>query len=173
MGLQSTIFYVAISWFPAFLHEHGFSAAATGWLLTLYQAAALLAGLAVPAMIRRFKDQRALAFCTSSLAAVAVLGILMTPEQAILWMTLLGVASGPSLILVLSFMGLRARTQESAAALSLMAQGIGYLIAAAGPVAFGLVHDHTGGWTAGLLGVVAVAILQGICGFGAGRLVKV
>lgn len=173
MGLQSTVFYVAISWFPAFLREHGFSAAATGWLLTLYQAAALVAGLAVPMMIRRFKDQRALAFCTSTVAAVAVLGLLMTPERAILWMSLLGVASGPSLILALSFMGLRARTQESAAALSLMAQGIGYLIAAVGPVAFGLVHDHTGGWTIGLIGIVAVAVLQGLCGLGAGRLVKI
>src|SRR5262249_30891059 len=115
MGLQSTVFYVAISWFPAFLREHGFSAAAAGWLLTLYQAAALIAGLAVPAMIRRFKDQRALAFFTSVLGALAVLGLLMPPEHAILWMTLLGVASGPSLILALSFMGLRARTQESAA----------------------------------------------------------
>jgi len=47
MGLQSTIFYVAISWFPAILRDHGFSATAAGWLLTLYQAAALIAGLAV------------------------------------------------------------------------------------------------------------------------------
>jgi CP family cyanate transporter-like MFS transporter len=173
MGLQSTVFYVSISWFPTFLREYGFSAAAAGWLMTLYQAAALITGLAVPMMIRRFKDQRALAFCASTLAALAVLGILMAPEQAALWMTLLGAASGPSLILALSFMGLRARTQESAAALSLMAQGVGYLIAAVGPVAFGLVHDHTGGWTIGLIGVIAIAVIQGLCGLGAGRLVKV
>jgi CP family cyanate transporter-like MFS transporter len=173
MGLQSSVFYVAISWFPIVLRDHGFSASAAGWLLTLYQVAALLAGLAVPMLIRRFKDQRALAFCTSMLAGVSVLGILLAPGHAILWMTLLGCASGPTLILVLSFMGLRARTQESAAALSLMAQGIGYLIAAFGPVVFGLIHDRTGGWTIGLTGVVAVTVAQALFGMGAGRRVKV
>jgi CP family cyanate transporter-like MFS transporter len=173
MGLQSTVFYVAISWFPAILRDHGFSASAAGWLLTLYQVAALLAGLAVPTLIRRFKDQRGLAFCAGILGGLSVLGILIAPEQALIWMTLLGCASGPSLILALSFMGLRARTQESAAALSLMAQGIGYLIAACGPVLFGLIHDHTGGWKLALAGVIAVTVAQGLSGLGAGRLVKV
>lgn len=173
MGFQSTVFYVAISWFPAILRDHGFSAAAAGWLLTLYQVAALLAGLAVPILLRHFKDQRGLAFGVSALHGLSILGILIAPEHALFWMTLLGCASGPSLILALSFMGLRARTQESAASLSLMAQGVGYLIAASGPVVFGLIHDYTGGWTLGLAGVIGVAVAQGLCGLGAGRLVKV
>jgi len=173
MGLQSTIFYISVSWFPAILHDEGVSAAAAGWLLTLYQLAALVAGLAVPPLIRRFKDQRWLALGIAALTALGVLGILIAPRHAIAWMVLLGCGSGPSLILALSFMGLRARTQESAAALSLMAQGIGYLVAAVGPVVFGLVHDYTGGWVVALLGVVAIAALQGLCGFGAGRTIKI
>jgi len=172
MGLQSTLFYIAISWFPAILRDHGFSPVAAGWLLTLYQAAALLAGLAVPTLIRQFKDQRKLAVCTSSLSALGVLGILVAPQAATAWMVLLGCGAGPSLILALSFMGLRAHSQESAAALSLMAQSIGYLVAAFGPVLFGLVHDHTGGWTVALTGAIAIAAIQGICGFGAGRAIK-
>jgi CP family cyanate transporter-like MFS transporter len=173
MGLQSTVFYIAVSWFPAILRDHGFSAAAAGWLLTLYQVAALVAGLAIPALIRRFKDQRALAFCTSALAALGIIGILFAPTAATAWMILLGCGSGPSLILALSFMGLRAKTHESATALSLMAQGIGYLVAAFGPVLFGLTHDFTGGWTIALLGLIAIALLQGACGLGAGRTIKV
>jgi CP family cyanate transporter-like MFS transporter len=173
MGLQSTLFYIAVSWFPAILRDQGFSATAAGWLLTLYQVAALIAGLAVPPLIRRFKDQRGLTLGISALNALGVLGILIAPRHAVAWMVLLGCGSGPSLILALSFMGLRARTQESAAALSLMAQGIGYLIAAIGPVVFGLIHDHTGGWVVALLGVVAIAAFQGLCGLGAGRTVKV
>lgn len=173
MGLQSTVFYIAVTWFPAILRDAGFSASAAGWQLTLYQVAALLAGLAVPMLIRRFKNQRGLAVCTSSLAALGVLGILFAPKAATLWMIILGCGSGPSLILALSFMGLRAKNQESAATLSLMAQGIGYLVAAFGPVIFGLAHDYTGGWTIALLGVVAVALGQALFGLGAGRSIKV
>jgi cyanate permease len=40
-------------------------------------------------------------------------------------------------------------------------------------VVFGLVHDYTGGWVVALLGVVAIAAVQGVCGFGAGRAIKV
>ncbi len=173
MGFQSTVFYIAVSWYPAILRDAGFSAAAAGWELTIYQVAALVAGLAIPALIRRFKDQRVLAFSTAALSGLGVLGILLAPAYATVWMIVLGCGSGPSLILALSFMGLRARTQESAGALSLMAQGIGYLVAACGPVVFGLAHDYTGGWTIALLGMVGVALIQGLCGLGAGRALKV
>jgi CP family cyanate transporter-like MFS transporter len=173
MGLQSTVFYIAVSWFPLILRDHGFTPVAAGWLLTVYQVAALLAGLVIPALIRRFRDQRALAFTTSLLAALGTLGVLVAPQASAAWMVLLGCGSGPSLILALSFMGLRAANQQSAAALSLMAQGIGYLIAAFGPVLFGLVHDYTGGWSVALLAVALLALTQGLCGLGAGRTVKV
>lgn len=172
MGLQSAIFYIAVSWFPAILRDQGFSAEAAGWLLTLYQISALLAGLAVPPLIRRFADQRGLALGTSAFSALGLAGILIAPGAAAAWMILMGCGSGPSLILALSFMGLRAQTQQSAAALSLMSQAIGYLIAALGPVTFGAAHDHTGGWTAALLGTIVVAVFQGLCGFGAGRAVR-
>lgn len=173
MGLQSTVFYIAVTWFPAILREAGYSASAAGWLLTLYQVAALLAGLAVPMLIRRFRDQRGLAVCTSGLSALSALGVLVAPGASTLWMIVLGCGSGPSLILALSFMGLRARSQESAATLSLMAQGIGYLLAAFGPVVFGLAHDFTGAWALALLGLAGIAIGQGLFGLGAGRNVKV
>jgi len=169
MGFQSTLFYIAVTWFPAVLRDSGFSPAAGGWLLTLFQAAALLAGLAVPPLIRRFKDQRGLALGCASLSTMATLGILLVPRGAIAWMILLGCGAGPSLILALSFMGLRAKTQEMAASLSLMSQSIGYFIAACGPILVGLVHDYTGNWTAALLGTAAVTMLQALCGIGAGR----
>jgi CP family cyanate transporter-like MFS transporter len=169
MGLQSTLFYVAISWFPAILRENGFSPVEAGWSLTVFQAAALIAGLAVPHLVRQFKDQRGLALFTSSLSMLGTLGLLLAPRGAFAWMVLLGCGAGPSLLLALSFMGLRARTQQAAASLSVMAQGIGYFVAALGPIVFGAIHDHTGGWTLALLSVVLMTLLQGLLGLGAGR----
>jgi CP family cyanate transporter-like MFS transporter len=173
MGLQSTLFYIAVSWFPTILRDNGFSAVAAGWMLTLFQAAALLAGLAVPRLIRQFKNQRGLAFGVAALSTVGTLGLLIAPAGAAMWMIVLGCGAGPSLILALSFMGLRASNQQTAAALSLMAQSIGYLVAALGPILFGLVHDHTGSWTLALLGTATVTLIQGLCGIGAGRAMKI
>jgi CP family cyanate transporter-like MFS transporter len=44
-------------------------------------------------------------------------------------------------------MGLRARTPESTAALSTLTQGLGYGIAAAGPLLVGVLRGVTGGYT--------------------------
>jgi CP family cyanate transporter-like MFS transporter len=173
MGVQSTMFFVAISWYPAYLREEGFTATAAGWLLSLYQVAALLAGMTVPLLVRRFHDQRGLAFTLASLSALSTLGLLLAPDAALAWMVLLGVGAGPSLILALSFMGLRAGSAQTAAALSLMGQGVGYAIAAMGPLAFGFVHDHTGGWTIALLCMISVALVKGGFGLIAGRRVIV
>ena len=48
---------------------------------------------------------------------------------------------------ILTLVGLRARTPEGTAALSAFTQSAGYLLAAAGPFAIGMLHDATGGWT--------------------------
>jgi MFS transporter, CP family, cyanate transporter len=173
MGLQSSLFYIAISWYPAILRDHGFSASSAGWLLTVFQVAALLAGLPIPMLIRRFMDQRGLALAASLLVGVGTLGLLVAPRAAALWMIVLGAGAGPGLILALSFMGLRASNPVTAAALSLMAQSLGYLLAACGPIAFGFVHDHVGGWSAALLFAFAISIVQGLCGMGAGRAAKI
>jgi MFS transporter, CP family, cyanate transporter len=173
MGLQSTLFYIAISWYPAILRDNGFSPTSAGWLLTLFQVAALLAGLPIPMLIRRFMDQRGLALTASMLVAFGTLGILFAPQAAVLWMVVLGAGAGPGLILALSFMGLRASNPTTAASLSLMAQSIGYLLASFGPIAFGFVHEHVGGWSAALVLAFGIALVQGVCGWGAGRSAKI
>ncbi len=169
MGFQSTMFYVGISWYPTYLREFGYTAEAAGWLLTLYQVAALLAGLGVPWLVRRLHDQRALTTVLALLGIVAVIGLILAPQAAAIWMVLLGIGAGPSLILALSFMALRAADAGAAASLSLMAQSIGYAVAAVGPLAFGAIHDRTGAWAPALSMVIALAVLKAACGWLAGR----
>ena len=77
--------------------------------------------------------------------------------------------NGPTMILALTFFGLRTRDHRQAAALSLMAQSIGYFIAALGPIIFGLLHDVSHGWTLPLLAMAGSLIVQAAAGFGAGR----
>lgn len=169
MGLQSTLFYTAISWYPTYLRDHGYTAAAAGWLLTAYQVAAMVAGMAVPLLIRRFDDQRLLAVAFPALGFTATGGLWLMPDAALWWLLLLGMGAGPSLILSLSFIGLRAGSAQGAAALSVMVQAVGYFIAMLGPMVFGLVHDYSGGWSLPLCFVMTVAVGQALCGVGAGR----
>jgi CP family cyanate transporter-like MFS transporter len=50
-----------------------------------------------------------------------------------------------------------------------MAQGVGYLIAAAGPIGAGVLHDVTGSWTVPLLAEIGVAATQFVIALLAGR----
>jgi CP family cyanate transporter-like MFS transporter len=49
-----------------------------------------------------------------------------------------------------------------------MAQSFGYLLAAAGPLLFGIIHDLTSNWTLSLAMLVFVAVVFGAVGLRAG-----
>ena len=61
------------------------------------------------------------------------------------WMLALGMSMG-SFAMVLTLIGLRARTAESTASLSTVVQGWGYLLAAVGPLLVGVLRGITGGY---------------------------
>jgi MFS transporter, CP family, cyanate transporter len=68
--------------------------------------------------------------------------------------------------LSLTMIGLRARTSETTAALSAFVQAIGYVVAGAGPLLFGVLYGATNAWTLPLAALfVALAVA-----FGAGWL---
>uniref|UniRef100_UPI0035CAC0E0 MFS transporter n=1 Tax=uncultured Jatrophihabitans sp. TaxID=1610747 RepID=UPI0035CAC0E0 len=159
MGLQSTGFYVLVSWLPSITAAHGASHAAGGWYLFGYQVVGLLTGLTVPLVLRRVEAHAAAALVTAP-NIVAVVGLATAPAGAPLWVVLAGMSSGASLVMALSLFSLDADDAAHAAALSGMAQSFGYLLAAGGPVAAGAVHDAAGSWTPALIGLAAVGALQ-------------
>jgi MFS transporter, CP family, cyanate transporter len=104
------------------------------------------------------------------LTAVGLLGVLLAPvSTAIVWMVILGIGQGITLPMALLIIVMRAGDDETAPRLSTMAQGIGYLIAAAGPLVMGLLHVATGGWSVPLLWLIGVCFLQLWAGLLAGR----
>jgi len=86
-----------------------------------------------------------------------------------LWAIVLGAGQGASFALALTLIVLRAPDARTAGQLSSMAQGVGYCLAAAGPLLVGLLHGWTGSWSA--LGILFLAIGSGalLAGLGAGR----
>ena len=87
---------------------------------------------------------------------------------ALAWAVLVGIGTA-TFPLILTLIGLRARTPAGTAALSGFAQSIGYLIAGIGPFGIGLLHDLSGGWTVPLLALLVVTVPQLLLGLAVSR----
>jgi CP family cyanate transporter-like MFS transporter len=59
---------------------------------------------------------------------------------------------------------LRTRTHAGSVALSGFTQGLGYTLGALGPLAVGLLHQLTGGWTVALIVLLATALAAAAAG---------
>jgi CP family cyanate transporter-like MFS transporter len=169
MGTQSTVYYTLITWWPSVEQAHGTSAAAAGWHLFALQVAGLLANLVTARLIPRHPDQRLLTLGATGLVAAGIVGQLAAPTASLLWIVLAGAGGGASIVLALSLFGLRTNDHHQAAALSGMAQSVGYALAAGGPILLGALHDATGSWTAPLFVLLVVLVVQAGAGLRAGR----
>ena len=170
MGLQSLAYYVTLAWLPEILQEGGMGAARAGWLLGLSQAVAIVAMFLAPVIAERRPSQRGVVVVAVVVSGAGALGLLVAGSAAAtLWVVLLGLGQGASFSLALTFFALRAPDPGHAAALSGMAQSIGYLLAAAGPFLFGLLRDATGTWRVPLALLLAVTVCLLIAGLGAAR----
>jgi CP family cyanate transporter-like MFS transporter len=147
MGLQSLLYYAALSWLPTIFQDRGASAVAAGNLLALMGVGNLATSLVVPVLAHRSPGQRALVVPGLIGTAVGLAGSLWAPlGTAPLWVLVLGVRQGSCLGLAIFFMVARAPDSGVAASLSAFAQSAGYLVASAGPLEVGLLHSATGGW---------------------------
>lgn len=169
MGLQSSVFYITLSWLPAILREHGASEESAGWLLFLAQLLGVAVSLPVPLLAGHLADQRLPTAVGALLGLLGYLGLLVAPGLMVLWAGVIGLSTGTSFVLALSFLSLRAVDSYQAASLSGLAQSCGYLLATAGPIVFGALHDASRGWTVPLIVLIGIVTVQGVVGVGAGR----
>ncbi|OZF40980.1 hypothetical protein CH294_02035 [Rhodococcus sp. 14-2483-1-1] len=170
MGLQSLLAYSMIAWLPTIYRDRGLSAENAGLLLTALSVSSIATALTVPVLAARIRRQSVLAIAVVALSVVGLIGVLAgSIELAPMWAILLGLGQGGQLSLALTLINLRAPNTATATSLSTMAQSIGYLVAAAGPVVAGAIHSSTGSWTAPLLALLAVMVPLTLCGWMAGR----
>ena len=78
-------------------------------------------------------------------------------------------AQGAGFALALTLIVLRSPTPLVAARLGGVAQCLGYLVAASGPLLLGAVHDLTSGWTWPLVLLLAAVVPMAWAGWGAAR----
>jgi len=174
MGLQSMVFYTILAWLPVILQSRGYDAAFAGWMLSLSQATGIIGSLVIPYLAGKQKDQRGIVVFLVLLELVSLTGLLLPQLGMVaLWVSILGIALGGTFGLALLFLVLRSHDTESATELSGMAQSIGYLVAATGPMLFGGIFDLTGNWDYALMLLFVFAFLKLYMGLGAGKAEKV
>lgn len=164
-GMQSLVYYAVLSWLPSIYRSRGDSASAAGLLLAILAIVGILGNLLGPALASRTKDQRLAVTAGVSTTAIGLLGVLLGPPSwAILWVCILGIGTGATFSVALLLLVVRSDSARTAVSLSAMAQGTGYLIAASGPLALGLVRAESGSWTWPLVLLLAVLTLETVPG---------
>jgi MFS transporter, CP family, cyanate transporter len=169
-GFQSCSFYVVLSWLPTIFQSHGISRTDAGLLLGASMLVGLPGALLLPGVAARARSQGRFAVAYSCFVAAGFLGLLLAPTSApLLWVVLIGIGQQASFPLALIMVVLRSRTVAETAGLSTLMQGVGYLMAAVGPVAVGALHDLTDSWDPAIVVLLVLLGFQVVSGLGAGR----
>ena len=170
MGLQSLLYYAALSWLPTIFQDRGESAVTAGNLLALMGVGNLATSLLVPVLAHRRPSQRGLVVPSLIGTAAGLAGSLWAPlGSAPFWVLVLGVSQGSCLGLAIFFMLARAPDAGVAASLSAFAQSVGYLVASVGPLVVGLLHSATGSWNLPVVLLLVLCAAELATGLLAGR----
>ncbi|KAA8880645.1 MFS transporter [Nocardia colli] len=167
-GLQALVAFVVIGWLPSVLHDAGIGAELAGAYLGLLTCVAVPISFIVPPIVARSAHRARWLAGFSMFSATGILGFIVAPDVAPLaWSIVLG--AGLSVFsLALTVITLRAESQEEVLLLSSAVQGVGYLIAAIGPYAFGVVKQFGDGWGLPLTVLFATTLVQVAVGFAVG-----
>ncbi|MCK0714929.1 CynX/NimT family MFS transporter [Chromohalobacter sarecensis] len=170
MGLQSSLAYIVFGWLPTILQDRGLAAVTAGLALSVSILLQVTTAILAPWIGSRMRDQRAVLIGVMTLTLTGLLGCLYAPIEIIwLWIVVLGLGQGGTFSMALTLLALRAPDATTAASLSAMAQGIGYTLAAMGPLLVGVLHDWSGGWNVVGFLVSAIALGALAMALGAGR----
>jgi MFS transporter, CP family, cyanate transporter len=170
MGMQSLLYYAALSWLPSILRDRGESAAGAGDLIALMGVGNLAVSMIVPMAAHRMRRQHALVLATVVAMTAGLAGMVYAPlGSAAAWALILGAGQNAALALAIFFTAARAPHAAAAASLSSFAQAVGYLLASAGPLEVGLLHSATGSWTVPVLVLFALTVVLLVAGLLAAR----
>ncbi|MBN9611972.1 MAG: MFS transporter, partial [Actinobacteria bacterium] len=147
MGTQSAAFYMLSAWLAPYSTGMGRSAVLAGIDVMIYQLMGVAGSMLLP-LLNRGRMRRWTPALIPAITLLSAIGMLAAPGVLPLWLVTAGLSTGAALTIALTLTATRSRTAQHAAALSGMAQSVGYLIATIGPIAFGWLHGLNGSWLA-------------------------
>lgn len=162
LALNSFLMYIFISWLPTILVELGYSHHQAGVIHGVLQLFTAVPAIILIPLMAKISDKRFLSFSLTIMAFFGIVGLIYAPNYAMIWGMLFGFGAGGGFIVALALISLRTQTAHQAATLSGMAQFLGYLLAATGPIIMGAIHEHNGSWQQPLALCAIVALVWSI-----------
>lgn len=161
---QSMGGYVGFGWLPEIYRSAGITPGEAGLLVGVWSLLGVPMGLLVPILLRRGGSSSWVPWLWAAATSAGWLGLVFADGHAVwFWTILLGVGSG-AFPWILSMVAMHSGSVADTALLSGFVQSIGYLVAAAGPLGFGALHDVTGSWRLPLISMSVVALVIGVAG---------
>lgn len=147
MGAQSVMYFTMITWLPDMLIARGMSPVNAGIALSYMQLISLIGTFFAPNLLMRLRDQ------SGVILAVGIgyffgYSALFIPNEPVTFaaLTIIGIGSGASLSIAYTLISLRSAEDLTTAKLSGMVQSAGYVLAALGPLVFGISLDLFNNW---------------------------
>ncbi|MFK4728311.1 MFS transporter [Agromyces mediolanus] len=167
---QALIYFALTAWLPTLAVDRGLAPAQAGLLLAWMSIAGIPAALLAPTIAAGFRTQTGVIAVVSACSALGLAGLAFAPiALAPLFVAVLGIAQSAAFGLAVGLIVARAPSTARTSAFSAVAQGVGYAVAALGPLALGILSSAGVPWTPILAGLVAVAAAQLGFGLVAGR----
>ena len=173
-GLQSMLFYGTATWLPTILVAKGYSLSHAGLAVSLTGLGGSLIGIVAPHYSTKLKNIRIMLFFLGIMISLSFAAVILdSGGRLIIWLLISNI--GLSITFPLSLLLTVTRSVEAGEtrSLSIMAQSIGYLMAAFAPGIVGAIFDSTSSWNWALVVPIVLGVALGLVGYFAGKPEKI
>lgn len=170
-GIQSLVFYSFAAWLPMIMYGKGFDPVTAGYFASVFIMIGIPATFLVPIFSQREGDECVLNVIIGLMFTLGMVLLIVSDHPAVLMVAVVsgGLAVGACFSQSMALFGLRTKDAHDAAALSGLAQSVGYLFAAMGPALAGWTFDTFGSWLPALGFMTALAVAETVIGYIVGR----
>ncbi len=170
-GFQSLIFFALITWLPSIAMAKGMTMEFSTNLTFALMLFTIPTSILTPIICAKLKSQSVL---IASIAAAYVVGLTLflfgqSHIMLICAVVIMSLCIGGCISSALLLFSLRSSNTKRTTELSGLAQSIGYLFGAVGPLLLGSMYDHFHAWKQAIFVLIVMAALMVVSGLMAGR----
>jgi CP family cyanate transporter-like MFS transporter len=156
--IQTAMFNAWLTWLPAYYVDRGDTLARASAPLVMLSLGSLTTGFAAPRLAAGRHGYRWPVLLAGVVIAAGQLGLLLLPSTGLIWAYVIGAGTGIALTVSLAAVAQLAPSDRVGRSIGTMLT-IGFLGAVAGPMIIGASRDITGGYRAGMLILLGLAVV--------------